>query len=108
MDTVELIVVQESFQLSRVGVVLVPDFPAPRGWKSFADPVTIVRPDGARFDVECHFTLVHFRITDPAARMDSNWRVALTFPGAVKEDFPKGSRVLVRRSAADAVAGTAA
>ena len=43
-DLVELLTVTERFQLDN-GLVVVPDFSPPNGWKNRSETVTIVLPD---------------------------------------------------------------
>jgi hypothetical protein len=45
MDLVELLTVADRFQLSS-GLVLVPDFLVPKGWKPRSETVVIVKPNG--------------------------------------------------------------
>jgi len=93
-DLVELLTVAERFQLN-YGLVVVPDFSVPDGWKNRSAIVTIVLPDGKHRVAKASLAVAHFRIPDPAASSDKRWRLVVSFPTMRKEDVPIGSKVMV-------------
>lgn len=104
MERVELLTVEECFQLSQMGLVLVPDFSVPRGnWKNFSDTVVLARPDGHEFEVFAQFNMSHFNIRDPNASVDKRWRVVVSLPELKKVDVPIGSKILVSSEVKEAV-----
>lgn len=93
-DLVELLTVAERFQLNS-GLVVVPDFSPPDGWKNRFETVTVALPDGKHRAVIASLAIAHFRISDPAAPLDRRWRLVVSFPELTKEDVPIGSKVMV-------------
>lgn len=90
---VELLVVQDVFAISRLGLVVVPDFPCPRtGWQSHSRAALIVKPDGTRLEAQLKLTASHFNIRS-AARVDQRWRIVPCFPDLTRDDVPVGSTV---------------
>jgi hypothetical protein len=107
MDRVELLTVEDCFQIEGFGLVLRPDFSVPNGrWAEVTEPVIVVRPDGEKFETAARFGLSHFRISDPAVSIDRRWRVVLSFPNAAKDLVPVGSKILVSHEMRDALLGT--
>jgi len=96
-DLVELLTVEERFQLS-TGLVVVPDFSVPDGWKVRSEDVIVVLPDGKHREAKATLAVAHFRIPDPTASPDRRWRLVVTFPTMSKEDVPVGSKVMVPAS----------
>jgi hypothetical protein len=92
---VELLTVEERFQLSGAGLTVIPDFSVPSGWRNRQETVRVVTPEGQAFEALAQFTRTHFKINDPTASVDRRWRVLLSLPEARKEQVPIGSRVLV-------------
>lgn len=101
---VELLTVQDRFDLSSAGLTVAPDFPVPPGrWTDLVTDVTIVRPDQSRAVVSGRFGRWHFNIPDPNVPLDKRWRVVLSLPGAAKDEVPVGSIALVAQAVADAI-----
>ena len=104
MEHVELLNVEERFQITNAGLVLVPDFSVPNGcWKNFSETVVVVRPDGQTLETLAQFNMSHFNIPDPSVQIDERWRVVVWLPNAKKEEVPIGSKVLVSRETRNAV-----
>ena len=101
-ELVELLTVAEHFQLNS-GLVVVPDFSVPDGWRNRSDNVTIALPDGKRRAAKASLAAVHFRIPDPAASLDKRWRLVVSFPTMTKELVPIGSKVMVPVSLRSAI-----
>ena len=81
INEIELLTVQQAFQLHGLGLAIVPDFSVPKvGWKDGTHPVLIVRPNGQRITADANFHLCHFNIPDPSVSHDKRWRVILSFP----------------------------
>ena len=108
MDEAELLVVADSFQISGRGLVVAPDFAAAAAdWKPGVETATILRPDGSSLLASLNLYVAHFNIPDPAASLESRWRVVPAFPDLTKADVPIGSRVMVARRVVEAITGTA-
>ncbi|MGK6309779.1 hypothetical protein [Variovorax sp. DT-64] len=60
MKPIELLTVEERFQLSGIGLTLVPDFPVRDGWKNVAEQVLVVAPDGKKFAAQAQLNMMHF------------------------------------------------
>jgi hypothetical protein len=107
MTKVELLTVEDRFQLSGVGLTVVPDFPVPKGWANVSAVVTVVTPNGEEFDAvaQCNLTHFNFRSTDAMASIDRRWRILLSLPDVLKERVPVGSRIFVSKSVRTAVLG---
>jgi len=101
-ELVELLTVAEHFQLNN-GLVVVPDFSVPDGWRNRSENVTIVLPDGKRRTAKASLAAVHFRMPDPAASLDKRWRLVVSFPTMTKELVPIGSKVMVPVSLRSAI-----
>jgi len=95
MNRVELLTVEDTFQIKRLGTLVVPDFAAPPDWTNKSEIVTIFKPDGTQYEATAKFHLEHFNISDPAVSIDKRWRVFVCLQEVSKEDIPIGSRVLV-------------
>ena len=96
MRHVPLMTVVDTFQLERLGLTLIPDFPLPDGWQSCAEDVTIETPAGQSFGAAANFNGTHFKLTDPNAPAERRLRVVISLPGMSKDRVPIGSRILVR------------
>lgn len=103
MTHVEMLIVEDAFEISGRGVVVTPDFPAPRGWRNRSENVTIVKPDGQRYETVARFNLSHFNSTASQISQDVPWRVAVTLPDQAKADLPPGSIILVTPETRDAI-----
>lgn len=96
MKMVELLTVQDRFDLSSAGLTVVPDFSVPPGhWKDLVADVTVVRPDQTSISASGRFGRWHFNIPDLSVPLDKRWRVILSIPGEAEGDVPVGSVVLV-------------
>ena len=95
MDRLEFLTVLDRFQLSGIGLTLLPDFDVPNQWRDHKELVTIVTPEGEEFEALAQFNLTHFNIPDPAASTNRRWRVLVTLPELEKERVPLGSKLLV-------------
>lgn len=107
-NAVELLTVEDSFQISGRGVVVVPDFPLPEGWEDRRGMIVVVTPDGRQYDATARFSRSHFEIRDPNVAADKRWRVVVLLPDGKKEDLPVGSRILVSREVRDALVPSSA
>jgi len=95
MAEIELITVEQVFQLQGIGLTVFPDFAVPKaGWKNGARRVRVVKPDGEQLEADANFHAWHFKVLDPSAPVDKRWRVVISFPSLTKEDLPAGSRIL--------------
>ena len=104
MNRVELLTVEERFQIESVGLVILPDFSVPSGrWKNFSETVVVVKPDGHHFELTAHFKMSHFNIAAPNATIDDRWRVVVWLPDGKKQEIPIGSKILVSNEAKEAV-----
>ena len=104
MEGLELLTVADCFQLSNIGLVVVPDFAVPPGhWKNFSDTVIVLRPDRREFEETAEFKMSHFDICDPNVSMDKRWRIVVSLPNVRKEDVPVGSKILVSQETGNAV-----
>ena len=92
-----LLTVEDRFLLTKIGLVVTPDFSVPEKgtWADFRSKAKIQDPNGKETEQEMHVGTWHFNIRDPEASVDKRWRVVLTFPSASKEQVPIGSRVFV-------------
>lgn len=103
MNRVDLLSVQDHFQIG-TAVYLVPDFSVPRGnWKSTSEQVTVIRPDGGEFEATAQFNLAHVNIRDAKVSLDRRWRVIVAMPDRKKDELPLGSRILVSPELRDAL-----
>ena len=102
MNAVELLTVEASFTLSEWGIVLVPDFPVPDGWKDRTETVTVVQPNGEKYDATIRLSKAHFNIPDPRVSLEKRWRVVARLPNWKKE-VPVGSKILVSQEVRDAI-----
>jgi hypothetical protein len=96
MDRVELLIVQERFQLNGIGLVVVPDFSVPKGrWRNFKEQVLILTPEGREFEALAQFNMSHVSISDPEVSIDQRWRIVVTLPSVQKEQVPVGCKFFV-------------
>ena len=103
MSRVELLTVADSFQLVGRGVVVVPDFSVPDGWKNRTESVMVAKPDGQEYEATAEFSVSHFNIRDPHVPIDRRWRVVVVLPDRTKDELPVGSRILVSPEIRDAI-----
>jgi hypothetical protein len=90
----ELLTVQEHFDITGRGLVLLPDFEVPEGWKNRSEAVLVVTPDGMEHECAARFELIHFNIRDPSVGANRRWRVSVSLPAATKAAVPIGSKLL--------------
>jgi hypothetical protein len=91
---VELLTVQDHFDMTGRGLILLPDFDVPDGWRERSDTVRVVTPDGEQREFLAHFSIVHFNTNDPNVDSKGRWRVSVSLPTASKSTVPIGSKVL--------------
>jgi hypothetical protein len=103
MDRIELLTVEDSFQIIGRGLVVIPDFSVPNGWKDRTEKVLVVRPDGQQYEATAQFSMSHFKLLDPNASVDRRWRVALLLQDRNKKELPAGSKILVSQEIRDAI-----
>ena len=108
MDQIELLTVEDSFEISGRGVVLIPDFSVPSGWKDRVDSVILGMPDGQQIETNARFNLSHFNLSDREAPLDKRWRVVVLLPDWKKGKLPVGSKLLVSAEIRHAIFGAAA
>jgi hypothetical protein len=107
MDPVELLTVEDTFQIGGFGLVLGPNFSVPNGrWAECSGPALVVRPNGERLEVTARFGLSHFNISDPTVSIDRRWRVVVSLPDCTKDQVPIGTKILVSQEVRDAILGT--
>jgi hypothetical protein len=95
MSTVEFITVEDCFSISGRGVVVIPDFSIPPGWKDREETVTVATPDGRRYESRARFNMSHFNVADPEVPSDKRWRVVVMLLDRSKEELPEGSKIFV-------------
>ena len=103
MSRMELLTVEDCFLIEGRGVVVIPDFPVPEGWKDRTETVTVTRPDGQQHEATAQFSMSHFRPLDPKAPIDKRWRVVVLLLNAKKEELPAGSKISVSREVRDSI-----
>lgn len=89
----ELLTVQEHFDITGRGLVLLPDFDVSKGWENRSEPVLVVTPDGREHEFAARFELIHFNIRDPNVGANRRWRVSVSLPSASKASVPVGSKL---------------
>jgi hypothetical protein len=96
---VELLTVEAAFQIESVGVVVIPDFSVPRGWKNCTETVLVAKPDGQHYETTAQFNAAHFNVAiDPAdvqGSIDKCWRVVVSLPNGRKDELAAGSKIMV-------------
>ncbi|MRV70220.1 hypothetical protein GJ700_00600 [Duganella sp. FT92W] len=100
-----MLTVTDQFQLSGIGLVVMPDFSVPERWANVEETVLIETPGGRR-ELLAQFRQTHFRILDVTAPLDRRWRVVLCFPTGTKEQVPVGSVVYVSHKTKNALLPT--
>lgn len=102
MNLVELLTVEDRFQLIHKGLIVVPCLPVPKGdWSNFEASGSLLKPDGPDETVLLRFTVSHFNIADPRIPVEQCWQVAVSLPELQKDDVPVGSRLLVSEDVRD-------
>jgi hypothetical protein len=103
MITADLLTVEDRFEVGGQ-LLLHPNFSVPdEHWSVRTGTVTVVRPDGERFDTAATFNLSHFNYADPAVSTDKRWRVVVSLPGRTKANVPVGSKIIVVQEIKDAL-----
>ena len=107
MKPVELLTVAERFQLSGIGLTLVPDFPVRDGWKNVLEQVVVVAPDGKEITAQAQLHMMHFNFGSAPTdeQRTRTWRVVVSLLDVEKAAVPIGSRVLVSPATHRAVLG---
>jgi hypothetical protein len=90
----ELLTVQDHFDMTGRGLVLLPDFDVPDGWCARYDTVLMITPAGEQREFLAHFSIIHFNTRDPKVDSKRRWRVSVSLPTASKHTVPIGSKVL--------------
>lgn len=103
MSSVELLTIEDCFLIEGRGVVVIPDFSVPDGWKDRTDTVVVTKPDGQRYDATARFSMSHLRMLDPKAPIDKRWRVVVLLLNGKKDELPVGSKILVSQEVRDAI-----
>ena len=90
-----LCTIEDVFEIEERGLIITPDFSVPPdGWDACDQRVIVRRPDGSECDVNAHFDMSHFRITDPSVPLDRRWRIVMAIQELIKSQIPKGSVIL--------------
>ena len=96
---------EERFEISGLGLVLVPDFPVPEDrWKNFVGKVVVLKPDGGKCEATAHFNMSHRCFGDSGVPVEKRWRVVVSLPDGTKEGVPVGSKILVSPEVRDRIA----
>lgn len=95
MDEIELLTVEDSFEISGRRVIVIPDFSVPERWKDRVDSVSLVTPAGRKIATRARFNLSHFSLSVPNAPMDKRWRIVVLLLDCGKEQVTVGSKLLV-------------
>jgi hypothetical protein len=103
MSRVELLTVEDRFLIEGRGVVVIPDFSVPDGWKDRTDTVVVIKPNGQQYEATAQFSMSHFRPLDPKAAVDKRWRVIVLLLNGKKEELPAGSKIWVSQEIRDAI-----
>lgn len=102
MERTSLLTVSDQFQLSGMGLVVMPDFTVPDGWSDIEETVLVETLDGF-LELSAQFQQTHFKILDITAPVDRRWRIVLCLPTATKEQVPIGSIVYVSHKTKHAI-----
>ena len=81
-----LLQVQDTFQVTGRGLVVVPDIPIPPQFANFTDVVAVEPPNSEPFQATADFFLSHFS--------PGGFKLLITFRGLAKESLPIGSNIL--------------
>lgn len=87
-----LLQVQDTFQVTGRGLVVVPDIPVAPGFANFTDTVAVEPPASEPFQASADFFLSHFS--------PGGFKLLITLPGLSKGSLPIGSGIFVSDSAA--------
>jgi hypothetical protein len=103
MSRVELLTVEDRFLIEGRGVIVIPDFPVPNGWKNRAETIAVVTPEGQQYEAAAQFSMSHFKPIDPKVPIEKRWRIIVLLLDTKKEELPVGSKILVSQEAKDAI-----
>lgn len=92
---VELLTIEEVFDLTNQGLVCAPFFqPLPgTSFKNFSAMVTVQPLDRLAFNVEASFIITHFKILDLTAPVEKRWQVMSCLGTIPKDLVPVGSLI---------------
>lgn len=103
MSRVELLTVQDCFLIVGRGVVVIPDFSVPNGWKDRAETVAVTTPDGQVYETAARCSMSHFLLLDRTASLDRSWRIVVLLLDRKKDKLPVGSKISVSQETRDAI-----
>lgn len=103
MARVQLLTVEDRFQVGSVGLVLAPDFAVSERWKNVQELVLVVRPNGEAFEAHAQLSVVHFHVA--GTQRGRAWRVVVLLRDVKKTAVPIGSQVRVSLETLNAVFG---
>ena len=103
MNRVELLTVEDRFLIEGRGVIVIPDFAVPNGWKNRTEIVAVVTPDGQQYEAAAWFNMSHFKPVDPNSPVEKRWRIIILLLDRKREELPVGSKILVSQEARDAI-----
>jgi len=92
VNQVELLIVEDTFDITGHGLIVVPAFDMGGHWENREEPVSVLRPDGTSISTQAKLQRTHFRIFD-RAHSGSPWKVVVTLPAESKASVPIGSRI---------------
>jgi hypothetical protein len=110
MERVGLLTVERTSWLKRPEVqmlIILPDFPTPRGWKERGwirrtETVLVVRPDGSQVEASAEINMTHRNMRGPAP-IEERWRITMWLTDRTTKEVPDGSKILVSREIRDAI-----
>ena len=85
-----LLRVEDTFQVSGLGLVAVPELPLPERFANFTDSVRVVPPGAEPYETQAQFFLSHFS--------PGGFKLLVTFPSLAKELLPIGSEIFASES----------
>ncbi|MEO0804044.1 MAG: hypothetical protein AAFY57_17475 [Cyanobacteria bacterium J06642_2] len=91
-----LLEVEDTFDLSGIGLVVAPLLELPDDFRPQKLSVLLQTLDGAEKELIAQLTMPHFRYTSG----ESGFRLQIGFPGYSKDEVPVGSKILISTEAA--------
>lgn len=85
-----LLRVEDTFQVTGRGLVVVPKLPLPQRFINFTDTVKVVPPGAEPYEAQADFFLSHFS--------PGGFKLLITFPGLSKDLLPVGSEIFASES----------
>ena len=85
-----LLRVEDTFQISGRGLVVVPELPLPERIRDFTGLVRVVPPGAEPYEIQAYFSITHFS--------PGGFKLLVTFPGLTKDLLPSGSDILASES----------